>query len=110
MMEQAMENVNMEEMMGEMVGSLEQQMAENMENGDFGPLGEMLQSMESLDMNGGLEELMASMENMQGGLMGPEMLAELGNMELNMKCSCTHCLISRNNIPVLPSTTNETRY
>merc|ERR1712025_243772 len=90
MMEQAMENVNMEEMMGEMVGSLEQQMAENMENGDFGPLGEMLQSMESLDMNGGLEELMASMENMQGGLMGPEMLAELGKMELNMKCSCTH--------------------
>merc|ERR1719290_564906 len=90
MVGQMMENVDMEQMMEGMVGSLEQQMAENMENGDFGPLGEMLQSMESLDMNGGLEELMASMENMQGGLMGPEMLAELGNMELNMKCSCTH--------------------
>merc|ERR1719290_703016 len=91
MVGQAMENVDMEEMMDGMVGSLEQQMAENMENGDFGPLGEMLQSMESLDMNGGLEELMANMEeNMQGGLMGPEMLAQLGNMQLNMKCSCTH--------------------
>merc|ERR1719290_154881 len=90
MMEQAMENVNMEEMMGEMVGSLEQQMAENMENGDFGPLGEILQSMENVDMEQMMEQLMASMENMQGGLMGPEMLAELGNMELNMKCSCTH--------------------
>merc|ERR1711875_164076 len=74
MIGQAMENVNMEEMMGEITESLEQQMAENMENGEFGPLGEMLQSMESLDMNGGLEELMASMENMQGGLIGPEML------------------------------------
>merc|ERR1712121_206671 len=83
-------------MMGEMVGSLEHQMAENMENG--GPLGEILQSMESLDMNGGLEELMASMENMQGGLMGPEVLLH------------THCLTSKNNTPVLPSTTNETRY
>merc|ERR1712013_721464 len=91
MVGQAMENVNMEEMMGEITESLEQQMAENMENGEFGPLGEMLQSMESLEMNGGLEELMANMEeNMQGGLMGPEMLAQLGNMQLNMKCSCTH--------------------
>ena len=50
-----------------------------------------MQSLESLEMNGGLEELMANMEeNMQGGLMGPEMLAQLGNMQLNMKCSCTH--------------------
>jgi len=88
---QAMENVDMEEMMGQMTESLEEQMAENMENGEFGPLGEMLQSLESLEMNGGLEELMANMEeNMQGGLMGPEMLAQLGNMQLNMKCSCTH--------------------
>merc|ERR1712013_345027 len=91
MVGQAMENVNMEEMMGEITENLEQQVAENMENGEFGPLGEMLQSMESLEMNGGLEELMANMEeNMQGGLMGPEMLAQLGNMQLNMKCSCTH--------------------
>merc|ERR1712013_657069 len=91
MIGQMMENVDMEEMMGEITESLEQQMAENMENGEFGPLGEMLQSMESLEMNGGLEELMANMEeNMQGGLMGPEMLAQLGNMQLNMKCSCTH--------------------
>merc|ERR1711875_145054 len=83
MVGQAMENVNMEEMMGEIT--------ESMENGEFGPLGEMLQSMESLEMNEGLEELMANMEeNMQGGLMGPEMLAQLGNMQLNMKCSCTH--------------------
>merc|ERR1712183_211941 len=88
---QAMENVDMEEMMSEMTQSLEQQMAENMENGEFGPLGEMMQSLEALEMNGGLEELMANMEeNMQGGLMGPEMLAQLGNMQLNMKCSCTH--------------------
>merc|ERR1712002_1365892 len=91
MVAQAMENVDMEEMMSQMTESLEQQMAENMENGEFGPLGEMLQSMESLEMNGGLEELIANMEeNMQGGLMGPEMLAQLGNMQLNMKCSCTH--------------------
>merc|ERR1712025_400216 len=91
MIGQMMENVDMEEMMGEIAESLEQQMAENMENGEFGPLGEMLQSMESLEMNGGLEELMANMEeNMQGGLIGPEMLAQLGNMQLNMKCSCTH--------------------
>merc|ERR1711970_599892 len=91
MIGQAMENVDMEEMIGEMTESLEQQMAANMENGEFGPLGEMLQSLESLEMNGGLEELMANMEeNMQGGLMGPEMLAQLGNMQLNMKCSCTH--------------------
>merc|ERR1719370_1694729 len=91
MVGQAMENVDMEEMIGQMTESLEQQMAENMENGEFGPLGEMLQSLESLEMNGGLEELMANMEeNMQGGLMGPEMLAQLGNMQLNMKCSCTH--------------------
>merc|ERR1711970_438680 len=88
---QAMENVDMEEMMSEMTQSLEQQMAENMENGEFGPLGEMMQSLEALEMNGGLEELMANMEeNMQGGLMGPEMLTQLGNMQLNMKCSCTH--------------------
>merc|ERR1739844_24727 len=88
---QAMENVDMEEMMSEMTQSLEQQMAENMENGEFGPLGEIMQSLEALEMNGGLEELMANMEeNMQGGLMGPEMLAQLGNMQLNMKCSCTH--------------------
>jgi len=91
MVGQAMENVDMEEMIGQMTESLEEQMAENMENGEFGPLGEMLQSLESLEMNGGLEELMANMEeNMQGGLMGPEMLAQLGNMQLNMKCSCTH--------------------
>merc|ERR1712002_157457 len=91
MVAQAMENVDMEEMMSQMTESLEQQMAENMENGEFGPLGEMMQSLESLEMNGGLEELMANMEeNMQGGLMGPEMLAQLGNMQLNMKCSCTH--------------------
>jgi len=91
MVGQAMENVDMEEMISELTQSLEQQMAENMENGEFGPLGEMMQSLESLEMNGGLEELMANMEeNMQGGLMGPEMLAQLGNMQLNMKCSCTH--------------------
>merc|ERR1711892_81661 len=84
-----MENIDMEQMMDEMVGELEQQMAENMENGELGPLGEMMQSMESMDMNGGLEELMANMENMQGGLMSPEMLSQLGNMELNMKCACT---------------------
>merc|ERR1712168_1208618 len=91
MVGQAMENVDMEEMMSELTQSLEQQMAENMENGEFGPLGEMMQSLEALEMNRGLEELMANMEeNMQGGLMGPEMLAQLGNMQLNMKCSCTH--------------------
>merc|ERR1712128_148390 len=84
-----MENVDMEQMMDGMVGELEQQMAENMENGELGPLGEMMQSMESMDMNGGLEGLMANMENMQGGLMSPEMLSQLGNMELNMKCACT---------------------
>ena len=48
-----------------------------------------MQSMDSMDMNGGLEELMANMENMQGGLMSPEMLSQLGNMKLNMKCACT---------------------
>merc|ERR1712013_52699 len=69
-------------------GQAEQMIGQMMENVD---MGEMLQSMESLEMNGGLEELMANMEeNMQGGLMGPEMLAQLGNMQLNMKCSCTH--------------------
>jgi hypothetical protein len=89
MVGQAMENVNMEEMMDGMVGNLEQQMAENMENGDFGALGEMMQSLESMEMNGGLEELMANMENMEGGLMSPDMMAQLGNMQLNMQCACT---------------------
>merc|ERR1711892_1003967 len=84
-----MENVDMEQMMDGMVGELEQQMVENMENGELGPLGEMMQSMDSMDMNGGLEELMANMENMEGGLMSPEMLSQLGNMELNMKCACS---------------------
>merc|ERR1711892_573961 len=36
-----MENVDMEQMMDGMVGELEQQMVENMENGELGPLGEM---------------------------------------------------------------------
>merc|ERR1719489_159369 len=36
MVGQAMENVDMEEMIGQMTESLELQMAENMENGDFG--------------------------------------------------------------------------
>ena len=49
-----------------------------------GPLGEM---MESMNVTGDLEELMAQMEN-GGGLLGPEMLSQMGNMELNMKCSC----------------------
>ena len=52
------------------------------------PLGEMMQSMESMDMSAGLEELMANMD-MEGGLMGSEMMSQLGNMEMNMKCSCT---------------------
>merc|ERR1712034_46572 len=94
MMGEMMENVKMEEMMNEMVGSLEQQMGENMGNGGFeemmagSPLGEMMQSMESMDMSAGLEELMANME-MEGGLMGSEMMSQLGDMEMNMKCSCT---------------------
>merc|ERR1712123_383401 len=83
------ESGQLEEMVDGMVGELEQQMAENMENGELGPLGEMMQSMDSMDMNGGLEELMANMENMQGGLLSPAMLSQLGNMELNMKCACT---------------------
>jgi hypothetical protein len=52
------------------------------------PLGEMMQSMESMDMSAGLEELMANMD-MEGGLMGSEMMSQLGNMEMNMKCACT---------------------
>jgi hypothetical protein len=108
MVGQMMENVDMETMMDEMVGRLEQQMEENMANGGKsvlnykymnklftgfeemmgemmaeGPLGEMMQSM---DVSGGLEELMG---NMEGSLPGPEMLSQLGNMEMNMKCSCS---------------------
>merc|ERR1712025_944818 len=73
-------------------GQLEEMVMNFVESGQAEQMiGQMLQSMESLEMNGGLEELMANMEeNMQGGLMGPEMLAQLGNMQLNMKCSCTH--------------------
>merc|ERR1711892_1592286 len=83
MMDEMMENVDMETMMTEMVGTLEKEMEESMQNG--GPLGEM---MESMNVTGDLEELMAQMEN-GGGLLGPEMLSQMGNMELNMKCSCS---------------------
>jgi len=83
MMDEMMENVDMETMMTEMVGTLEKEMEESMQNG--GPLGEM---MESMNVTGDLEELMGQMEN-GGGLLGPEMLSQMGNMELNMKCSCS---------------------
>merc|ERR1719154_308571 len=89
-----MEDVKMEEMMSEMVESLEQQMEENLGNGGLeemmagSPLGEMMGLMESMDMSAGLEELMANMEK-EGGLMGSEMMSQLGDMEMNMKCSCT---------------------
>ena len=49
------------------------------------PMGEMMQSM---DMSAGLEDLMANMD-IEGGLMGSEMMSQLGNMEMNMKCACT---------------------
>ena len=45
------------------------------------PMGEMMQSM---DMSAGLEDLMANMD-----IMGSEMMSQLGNMEMNMKCACT---------------------
>merc|ERR1739838_1104244 len=91
MMDEMMENVDMETMMTEMVGTLEKEMEESMQNGEWeammaeGPLGEM---MESMNVTGDLEDLMAQMEN-GGGLLGPEMLSQMGNMELNMKCSCS---------------------
>merc|ERR1711892_1133862 len=91
MMGEAMENVDMETMMTEMVGTLEKEMEESMQNGEWeammaeGPLGEM---MESMNVSGELEQLMGQMEN-GGGLLGPEMLSQMGNMELNMKCSCS---------------------
>jgi len=91
MMDEMMENVDMETMMTEMVGTLEKEMEESMQNGEWeammaeGPLGEM---MESMNVTGDLEELMGQMEN-GGGLLGPEMLSQMGNMELNMKCSCS---------------------
>merc|ERR1739838_174696 len=90
-LDEMMENVDMETMMTEMVGTLEKEMEESMQNGEWeammaeGPLGEM---MESMNVSGELEELMAQMEN-GGGLLGPDMLSQMGNMELNMKCSCS---------------------
>merc|ERR1740128_62877 len=72
MMDEMMENVDMETMMTEMVGTLEKEMEESMQNG--GPLGEM---MESMNVTGDLEELMGQMEN-GGGLLGPEMLSQMG--------------------------------
>merc|ERR1711970_636110 len=52
---QLMENVNMEEVVGQLAGQLEQQMAENIQNGgellSGNPLGEMLQSVETMDVN-----------------------------------------------------------
>merc|ERR1719186_130857 len=64
-------------------GQLETMMGEAMVA--EGPLGEM---MESMNVSGELEQLMGQMEN-GGGLLGPEMLSQMGNMELNMKCSCS---------------------
>jgi len=84
MLAKTMEDVDMEAMMNNVVTDLEKQMEENMQNGGFeemisgGPLGEMM------NVSGGLEELMGSGD----GLLSPEMLDQLGNMELNLKCSC----------------------
>merc|ERR1740128_745793 len=83
------ESGQLEEMATNFVESGE--MEESMQNGEWeammaeGPLGEM---MESMNVTGDLEELMAQMEN-GGGLLGPDMLSQMGNMELNMKCSCS---------------------
>merc|ERR1712042_180268 len=89
---QLMENVNMEEVVGQLAGQLEEQMAENIQNGgellSGNPLGEMLQSMETMDVNTGLEELLNSMPNIESPLISSELASQLGNMEMLMQCSC----------------------
>merc|ERR1712215_537811 len=89
---QLMENVNMEEVVGQLAGQLEQQMAENIQNGgellSSNPLGEMLQSVETMDVNTGLEELINSMPNIDSPLISSELASQLGNMEMLMQCSC----------------------
>merc|ERR1712042_76310 len=89
---QLMENVNMEEVVGQLARQLEEQMAENIQNGgellSGNPLGEMLQSMETMDVNTGLEELLNSMPNIESPLISSEPASQLGNMEMLMQCSC----------------------
>merc|ERR1712087_743046 len=89
---QVMENVNMEEVVGQLAGQLEQQMAENIQNGgellSGNPLGEMLQSVETMNVNTGLEELLNSMPNIDSPLISSELASQLGNMEMLMQCSC----------------------
>merc|ERR1740128_594047 len=84
MLADAMENVDMEAMMNKVITDFEEQVGENMQNGGLEemisgtPLGEMM------NVSGSFEELMGSGVE----LLSPEMLDQLGNMELNLKCSC----------------------
>merc|ERR550519_2317821 len=103
-MSQVMESVDMAAMMGELVQGLEDQMEEAMQNGGFEEMIAGTPLEEMINMNGGLEELMnmnvglEELMNMNGGLeelfgngeglLSPEMLAEMGNLELHMQCNC----------------------
>merc|ERR1712002_1258483 len=105
MMSQVMESVDMEAMMGELVQTLENQMEESMQNGGFEEMIAGTPLEEMMNMNGGLEELMnmnvgleelmnmnVGLEEIFGngeGLLSPEMLAEMGNLELHMQCNCS---------------------
>lgn len=87
MMGKAMENVDMESMMTEMMAEMEKEMEEMMENGEWEAMmaeTPILDMMESMNVSGELEELMGN-----GGLLGPELMEQMGKMEMNMQCACS---------------------